>query len=88
MNSLENFSRLMIRIYQRVKARKVSFSKVAKAVLCFVLQTTRTRERSGVFLQLHLFFASLLDKKTRVHLLCALTVKIFDVGFEFDGSAT
>ena len=27
-------------------------------------------------------------KKTRVHLLWALTVKIFDLGFEFDGSAT
>ena len=51
MNAVENFSRLMIRIYQRVNARKVSFSKVAKAVLCFVLQTTQTREGSGVFLQ-------------------------------------
>lgn len=32
--------------------------------------------------------ASLLDKTTRVHSLWVLTVKIFDVGFESDGSAT
>ena len=32
--------------------------------------------------------ASQLDKTTRVHSLWVLTVKIFDVGFESDGSAT
>ena len=35
-----------------------------------------------------LILASLLHKKTRVHSLWVLTVKIFDVGFESDGLAT
>lgn len=35
-----------------------------------------------------LILASLSDKTTRVHSLWVLTVKIFDVGFESDGSAT